>query len=291
MEPAIRADADELRPPRRRPRGRWLAAAALGLGLIAAGAWWWWASQADAPPPLPVAAAPAALPPPPPSSSTADAPRHPIEAAPAASAATGDGPTASLADAVTELVGRNVALAMLNRDNLVQRIVATVDNLDRSHAAPRLWPVVPTPGRFSVAGNGQAQTIAPDNAARYVPLVAFVESLDMNRLAAIYVRHYAEFEAAYRDLGYPKGRFNDRLVVVIDRLLATPEPSGPPAMHLTDVKGPVPAERPWVRYEFSDPALDALPAGSKMLLRAGPDNTRRLKAKLRQLRAAVARAP
>ena len=57
------------------------------------------------------------------------------------------------------------------------------------------------------------------------------------------------------------------------------------------MKGPISSDRPWVRYEFADPALEALPAGSKMLLRMGPENARRLKAKLAELRSAIARAP
>jgi hypothetical protein len=105
------------------------------------------------------------------------------------------------------------------------------------------------------------------------------------------MRLYPLFQQSYQELGYPRGYFNDRLVEVIDQLLATPEPVGPLAVHLTEVKGPITSDRPWVRYEFADPALQALPAGSKMLLRMGPDNARRLKAKLAELRAAITRAP
>jgi hypothetical protein len=39
-----------------------------------------------------------------------------------------------------------------------------------------------------------------------------------------------------------------------------------------------------VRYEFVDPALESLSAGQKILLRVGPANERRLKAKLSELR-------
>jgi hypothetical protein len=42
-----------------------------------------------------------------------------------------------------------------------------------------------------------------------------------------------------------------------------------------------------VRYEFVDPQLQSLAAGQKILLRVGPANERRLKAKLAQLRAAL----
>jgi len=58
---------------------------------------------------------------------------------------------------------------------------------------------------------------------------------------------------------------------------------------LTDVKGPIPSEQPWVRYEYVDPALEALSAGQKILLRSGEVNQRRLVGWLRQFRAQIAR--
>ncbi len=221
---------------------------------------------------------------------------HPIESAASAAPATPALPPLDQSDTVvarglTELLGPKPVLAMLQTDAFVRRVVATLDNLGRAHAAPRLWPVMPTNGKFSVRRVDDADFIAAANAARYAPFVDFVEAVDTQRAAALYVRLYPLFQQAYQELGYPKGYFNDRLVSVIDQLLATPEPVGPLAVHLTEVKGPIPSDRPWVRYEFADPALEALPAGSKMLLRMGPDNASRLKAKLTEIRNAIARAP
>jgi hypothetical protein len=42
--------------------------------------------------------------------------------------------------------------------------------------------------------------------------------------------------------------------------------------------------RPWVLYEFDDPALQSLSAGQRTLVRMGPDNERRIKARLVELR-------
>src|SRR5690606_41131650 len=69
--------------------------------------------------------------------------------------------------------------------------------------------------------------------------------------------------------------FNDRLVQVLDLLIATPVHDEPLAVTLVEVKGPVRSLRPWVRYEFADPALASLSAGQRMLLRMGPDHQRR----------------
>ena len=89
---------------------------------------------------------------------------------------------------------------------------------------------------------------------------------------------YPLFQQSYRDLGYPKGYFNDRLIAAMDDLLATPEPKAP--LQLTQDK---------VLYQFADPDLERRSAGQKVMLRIGTENARAVKAKLREFRAAVAK--
>jgi len=83
----------------------------------------------------------------------------------------------------------------------------------------------------------------------------------------------------------------DLLLEVIDDLLATPEPLGAIELVLPPQDPSVEIARPWVLYQFSDPALQALPAGQKILVRMGNDNARRVKAMLRELRQQLATAP
>jgi Protein of unknown function (DUF3014) len=278
-------------------RGAVIAAAALIL-LAIGGGWYWWQQRQPAMPPIstavtepaPVAAAPAPVAP----AASAPAIQHPIEE-PAATTAeaprTLDQAEGAVVQALSALLGSKPGASMVRRDDFVRRAVATIDNLGRAHAAPRLWPVNPMAGKFSVEQDGGKEVISQANSVRYSAFVAFAESLDSARAATLYKQNYPLFQAAYKELGYPRGYFNDRLVAVIDQLLATPEPAGPLAVKLTEVKGEVASTQPWTRYEFADPQLEALPAGSKALLRMGPENARKLKAKLREFRATVATGP
>lgn len=197
---------------------------------------------------------------------------------------------ARMQEELTGLVGRKNVLQFLLLDSFVRRFVATVDNLGREHAAPSMWPVHPTAGRFATLKQGEAEVINPDNAQRYVPLVQFIESVDAKKAVQLYVYLYPLFQQGYEELGYPKGYFNDRLVAVIDQLLATPVLEGPLAVSLVDVKGPIAPERPWTRYEFADEKLQSLSAGQKMLLRTGAVNHRRLKARLLEYRKLLTKA-
>ena len=274
----------------------WVAAL---LALVAAAAgMYWWQQQTPAPAPAapPVAAAPAPAPAPPPAP-VEPAIRHPIEPEAAASATAAaprplpppDQADAYVADALTELLGRKPVLSFLSTDGFVARLVATVDNLDRPFAAARRWPVNPPPARFQTTPGADATLIGADNAKRYAPFVQFVAAVNSAQAVALYRRLYPLFQHAYEELGYPGKYFNDRLVQVIDHLLATPEPAGPLQVRLTDVKGPIPSTTPWLRYEFVDPALEARSAGQKILLRMGPAHTRQLKAKLAEVRALIVR--
>lgn len=281
----LRADADERE---RAPRGKRGGAgfALLGAALVAAAGWWWWSHDDSGREAAPtVADAPAAAPAP--AAPVADAgPRYPLqEPSPAQPFGSGD-----IGGALTALLGQAAVTTFLHVDDFPRRVVATVDNLGRAHAPPALWPVVPTPGRFTVEAGAEGEAIAARNAQRYAPFVRMVAGVDAARAAALYRQAYPLLQQAYRDQGFGDRYFNDRLVEVIDLLLATPEPATAPQVQLTEVKGPIAPERPWVRFEFADPRLESISAGQKMLVRMGPENARQLRRKLAEFRAQVATA-
>lgn len=188
------------------------------------------------------------------------------------------------------LLGRKKVEQFLLIDSFVRRTVATIDNLGREHAAPSMWPVHATPGRFSTLRRPEGEIINPDNGQRYSPLVQFIETVNSRQIVQLYVSLYPLFQQAYEELGYPKAYFNDRLIAVIDLLLATPVREEPLIVGLVEVKGPIPSERPWTRYEFEEDELQSLAAGQKMLLRTGPVNHRRLRAKLIEYRGLLTKA-
>lgn len=235
---------------------------------------------AEAPAPAPAPAAAASEPP---------AIQYPIEAAAGVEVALPplDRSDKPLAASITSLIGPKAMASFVQGTGIVRHTVATVDNLARQHAAPSMWPVNPTGGRFTVSGPDGSKVISADNGQRYAPLLVMAESLNTQHAAAIYIRYYPLFQQAYEELGYPGKYFNDRLVAVIDHLLAAPEPSSPPRVVLTEVKGERKQQQPWIHYEFADENLQALSSGQKVLVRMGPVNERRMKAKLRELRAAV----
>jgi len=273
-----------------------LALAAVGAGLIALGAVgaWYGLQREPANRPDPVAQRapePVAAPAPPvaaaPSESEPDI-RHPIDT-PAPAAAQGALETATDPETVLiGLFGRKSVLRLFQLDDFAQRLVATVDNLGRSQAPAQRWPMNPAEGRFLTESAGDAEVISADNGLRYTPYVLLIETVDLQQVAAAYARLYPLLQRAYEELGYPRRYFNDRVVEVLDQLIATPDIEGPIRVRRPVINGPVQPPRPWVLYEFEDPTLQSLTAGQKILLRTGPVNERRLKRKLAELRRLLA---
>lgn len=271
--------ADDRMPYRpSEPRTRW-AFPLLALALIAAASalYYFWPQRPEPQPTLPAAPPPTAAAP----ASAAPRIEHPIQVpttpapAPLPALAASDGPAR---DALASVFGSAAFDQLFQPQDIIRRLVATIDNMPRKTVSQRLLPLKPVSGPFRVAGSDGNLVLSPDNAARYATYVRALEALDSAKLVAIYVRFYPLFQQAYAELGYPTRYFNDRVFEVIDQLLATPEVSGPIAL-----------TQPKVLYEFADPALQDLSSGQKMLLRMGPENEAKVKGKLRELKRALTR--
>ena len=189
-----------------------------------------------------------------------------------------------IVSALTNFLGNKAVLTFFQLDDFPRKFVATVDNLGRTHAPPVAWPISPTDGRFTVQSHEGATIVSSDNGLRYTPLVLLLESISIPQAVDLYVRMYPVLQKTYGELGFPNRQFNDRLLQVINHLLATPNAAQVVAVKLTEVKGPIPSLRPWVRYEFADPALESLSSGQKIMLRVGSVNQNRLKSRLSALR-------
>lgn len=164
--------------------------------------------------------------------------------------------------------------ALLLREGVIDRLVATVDNLPRGQLPEQVRPVGQLQEPFRAdAGEADTQILSYSSYTRYEALVAQIYYADIDAVYDTYQRYYPLFQKAYERLGYPNAYFNDRLIEVIDHLVATPMPDGPIVL-----------TRPNVLYEFADPDLEALSSGQKLMLRMGSDNAATIKRLLQKFR-------
>ncbi len=257
------------------------------LGLAGAAAWYWLRSDTSVemplalPPPVQVAPEPLVRHPIPEKSAA-----EPVDDAivsPLAGILPASLPELDRSDqavhAVVEFLIENPRLAELvvSRD-MIRRFVITVDGLGTRAVPPTHLPVTSPGGRFLIEQQGERIVINPRNYERYGRHVALLDQIDSAMLAESYIHFYPLFQQAYRELGYPQGVFNDRLIAVIDEILATPE-----------IRDPVRLEQPLVFYVYADPGIEALTAGQRLLIRMGADNAVAVKRKLRDLRQQLVR--
>ncbi|MFB3077567.1 MAG: DUF3014 domain-containing protein, partial [Lysobacterales bacterium] len=194
-------------------------------------------------------------------------------------------------DSLSGLAGEASVMRFFVSDNVISRFVASVDALTSRQVPGQIMVIQDLGGEFMATANEQPDTVIrnsegdpipqyilnPSNYQRYEPQVEMFEALDTQELVTLY-RDYAPLcRQAYVELGYPDGDFDARLIEVIDSLLFTPE-----------ISEPLRLIKPEAFYLFTNPDLEALPAGQKALMRMGPMNAQRVKAKLRQIRTALA---
>ena len=268
---------DSPRPSARtRPRGRgafvWVLVVVI-LGCIGAVIVFWLKQE-----PAPVPAA--ALAPPPPVAAVPEI-RHPIpeaqggaepykDARPLPALAVSD---AAMQNTLADLFGAATFDKIFYPDQIVHRFVATIDNLPRKNVPSRYMPVKPAQGPLITVGRDDSMSISANNAARYASYVRVAEGIDAKKAVATYVYFYPLMQEDYRNLGYPKGYFNDRLIEAIDDMLAAPETPSTVAL-----------VQPKVLYQYADPDFEARSAGQKIMMRMGSENAAKVKAKLREIR-------
>ncbi len=264
------ATPPELEPEPSFLESRWPAlVAAVVVALLAGGLWYWWTRDANDP--------------------SGDAPRQAVSEVPSEPPlpALGQGEPAAQLPPLDELdpfvrnmlaglSARPELAALLTTDNLVRRFVVSVENLARGSTPSGQIPVLSPRTSFSVESPESASRISPEAFRRYDGTAATVADLDADGLAQLYGRLKPRLEDAYAELG-TGGSFDEAMEQAIRHLLAAPPDAA--TGEVRPVKG--------VAYAYSSPDVENLSAAQKQLIRMGPQNARRVQAKLRELALAL----
>jgi len=192
------------------------------------------------------------------------------------------GTTVSTSDAVirqlvVELSSRPELVSWLAHADLVRRFVAAVDNVANGISPTNQLDFLRPKKGFRVTEMGDELFIDPASYARYDTITQVFVSLDTEGMVALYRELEPLMDDAYAEISPPGSRFGDRLDAAIDHLLAVKPPTRPVAV-----------ERKVVTYVYADESLEQLSGAQRQLLRMGPDNVLLIKAKLRDLKAALA---
>ncbi len=167
-------------------------------------------------------------------------------------------------------------------DALIQRFVVAVVNLAGGVSPAEHLDFMAPEEDFRVRESAGRLVVDPEGYRRYDVLAEAVASLDTEGTVELYQRLEPLIREAYQDLGISDTPFDEMLERAVGNLLAVPIPDEPPEVE--------PGEE-GVVYIFSDPALEGRTDAQKHLLRMGPDNARRVQAKVEELAQEIGARP
>jgi hypothetical protein len=243
--------------------------AALYVGIVvavlaAAAGWFWYRSRSAAPAP-PVATA-----------TPAPAPAPAAAAPPAEPLPTLDASDPYLRATVAKLSSHPELAAWLVDEGLARRFVGAVVNVaEGTSPASHLGALRPAEP-FEARRSGSRLYIDSASFRRYDLATDVFESIDAQGAAGLYRRIEPLLDQAYLEIGDPQASFRQTLARAIGRLAEVPVPAAPIELTLGGVS-----------YQFASHDLEGRTLAEKHLLRMGPENAKRVQAKLRELAAAL----
>lgn len=271
---------------------RWIISTIVILA-VAAGLWWMLQPRHEEPAPpaepdIPEQQRPEPrYPLPEPEKAPAEEVEAPDDADRAEPEATPEPPLPDLADSdpaaletLAELVGNDFMRDRIKPEFVIARSAALINSLDGSAPALKSRPIEPLdsePLTEEPEGGSEALLWTEANAQRYDAAIAALESIEPEKAAALYARYHPLFQQAWEELGESEPWFNDRLVDIIDHLLAAPEVALP--FEVVPYEG---------RLNFADESLQSEPWGRKLLIRMGPEHATTVKQWLREFRREIA---
>ena len=250
----------------------WILIIAVVIAIIA-GWMFFSASDTPEPEPEPVAVAPEPTPPPQPAPEAQPAPEPEPEPEPIVLPPL-DESDRFIREQVGSAATDDAIERILSTDQLVRRFTVVLENLATGGIAREPLAFLAPREKLAVIRDGEQIRLDPKSHDRFDPLVNMVTAVPPDRAVQLLRTIEPLMDDAYAELGLQDVAVEDRLRAAIDLLLETPE-----------VEGPIELQQPAVVYEFADPRLEQLRPAQKLLLRMGPDNADRVRARLREIRA------
>lgn len=161
----------------------------------------------------------------------------------------------------------------LLNESLLQRFVIMTNSLADENLSPNHNVLANPEKPFRTYQQADKNWIDPASYKRYTPYVDVFESIQTESLIQLYQEYKPTIEDIFAEISNPNDSFEEKLIEAFDILLDTPE-----------VPVPVEVYTDSVMFKFADEQLENLSAPQKQLLRTGPENMRRIKAKLREIK-------
>jgi len=164
----------------------------------------------------------------------------------------------------------------LKINDLIRRITGAVDNIAEGKSPRRQLKFLVPKKPFAVIKKQEKIFLNPQSYRRYDVVADSLSSLDAGGVTRLFFELKPLFQEAYKEIGYPNQDFQNTLIRAIQELLGTPI-----------VKGDIELEEGVASYYMANEDLEELSDAQQHLLRMGPQNTRKIQKKLREIAEAL----
>jgi hypothetical protein len=163
-------------------------------------------------------------------------------------------------------------IRVLADEQLIRSIVVFVDNISRGDFPQTSLPYKRIGEEMSVRNIDANLFVMEANAHdRFNQLIDTFVAVDTDQAMILYRTLQPLFQQAYAEIGSRNVNFDDTLRSAINAVLRS-----------SNVEGPYQLVKPSVMFLYADANIENMEEMQKQLIRIGPGNTEKLKAKLRQ---------
>ena len=163
-------------------------------------------------------------------------------------------------------------IRVLASEQLVRRFVVLVDNLSRGEFPQTGLPYRPIEQAMPASSIDDNLFVMDESAfSRFDQVIDTFISIDTDQSMSLYRLLSPLFQQAYAEIGNRNINFDDTLRTAINNVLRT-----------SNVEGPFQLVKPSVMFLYADASIENLRDINKQLIRMGPENTDKLKVKLRE---------
>ncbi|HEA64795.1 MAG TPA: DUF3014 domain-containing protein [Candidatus Aminicenantes bacterium] len=171
-----------------------------------------------------------------------------------------------------ELSSHPGAASWLMSKDLIRKFVGAVDNIANGLSPRSQIDFFTLEESFKIIEKDGLYYASPEGYIRYNLVGDVFSSLDSEGWVKLYEQSTLLIQEAYKDLGYPEEDFDKTLTAAIVELLKAPV-----------VEKKILLVATVVSYTMADPELENLNEAQKHLIRMGPENVRKIQAKLREI--------
>ncbi len=166
-------------------------------------------------------------------------------------------------------------IRVLADEQLIRSIVVFVDNISRGEFPQNGLPYKRIGQEMSVRNIDENLFVMEANSHdRFNQIIDTFVAVDADQALVLYRTLQPLFQQAYAEIGSRNVNFDDTLRSAINAVLRS-----------SNVEGPYQLVKPSVMFLYADANIENMDEMQKQLIRIGPENTEKLKAKLRQFSA------